>query len=112
MNESNDDIPADEMLLAEAIAAAKRKHLGWCKETPFADENGESTDSAGAVKVCALGALHFARRVSMRDRIYLDDNHPLGGVVGGNDIDDLWTSDDGDLGESLGWAFRCAMEEP
>ncbi len=32
---SNDDIPADEMLLAEAIAEAKGRGLKWCKGTPF-----------------------------------------------------------------------------
>lgn len=107
---SNDEIPADEMLLAEAIAAAKARDLGWCKETPFADANGYGCLSDKAVTCCALGALHFAGRADMNSRLYYSRGR-LADVSEGNDLDGEWQPTKTDRGGSLGWAFRCAMTE-
>src|ERR1044071_7703505 len=49
---SNDKIPADEMLLAEAIAAAESAGLTGCAGAPFLhDVEGR------LIKCCAVGAL-------------------------------------------------------
>ncbi len=118
---ANDNIPADEMLLAEAIAAAKANGLGWCRGFPFLNESRkERTTPEQARHVCALGALHIAGKLDMvGDGNWfpygrLTSPRPeLRGVLHGNDNDDRdWEWDiDGDNGESLGWAFRCAMTQ-
>jgi hypothetical protein len=105
---SNDNIPADEMLLAEAIAAAKARGMGWCAGTPFMrDGSGAYPHNANAC--CALGALHFAGHVPIECHAIVVPQS-LGGVSWGNDLNWNWRQG-ADHGESLGWAFRCAMEE-
>lgn len=103
---SNDDIPEDEMLLARAIAAAEDRGLEFCIGQRFYPN---SMDPNGATACCAMGALQLGG--------CLDNGTPKGlmDVWRGNDSasDGLWYGDY-DHGESLGWAFRCAMtqEEP
>ena len=125
---ANDNIPADEMLLAEAIAAAKARGLGWCSGRPFKSERdkyggpdvGEDiiklVDTGEIKSCCAMGALALAGRITIRQSFY--DNggvtppDELANVYYGNDRPDFlpWGCDD-DNGESLGWAFRCAMTQ-
>lgn len=110
---SNDNIPQDEMLLAEALAAAKGSDKKWCSGVPFANEYGERTSAECAHAVCALGALHLAGRLDASKSL-LSPLPGLRNVINGNDTAGSWLGADEDLGESLGWAFRCAMtqEEP
>lgn len=110
---ANDSIPQDEMLLAEAIAAAKAR--GWVGTTNAMFRNRfwrtTTRPSHTTRACCALGAIRAAG-VDLRAI-------PAGDVALGNDFSGNW-SERGDLatfaidGESLGWAFRCAMtqEEP
>lgn len=115
MTKSNDDIPADELLLAEAIAAAKARGLGFTTGGPFKDANDWCTPwPDSALKCCALGALEVAGAIKDAT-LYGDGAPPAFRMVHiGNDRDDAWTESKPDHGESLGWAFRCAMtqEEP
>jgi hypothetical protein len=112
-------IPADEMLLAEAIAAAKARGLKWCRGSAFENAIGHQATRSTATNCCALGALALVGAVSdrqalnpvQRDVGSLNTGH----VFYGNDFPERWTHGEGwlagDKGESLGWAFRCAMEE-
>lgn len=99
MSKANDNIPADEMLLAEALAAAKARGLGWCQGKPFVYD-----DDYEIVACCAKGALSLAG---------LDSTHKsIDAAWIGNDSDEgLWGDNEDDFGRSLGWAFRCAMTE-
>lgn len=115
---ANDNIPEDEMLLAEAIAAAKAHGKKWCADLPFVSESGERTTAAGSYAVCALGAIHLAGVIDLTSNgtrpfgtLFSPVQH-LGFVINGNDNADDWTDGKTDYGESLGWAYRCAMEEP
>jgi hypothetical protein len=103
---SNDNIPRDEMMLAEAIAATKARNLAWCEGAIF-ERNGEDLErsSRGATHCCAVGALLLAghRFVSYRESEIANGNDATRWMV---DSDDYL-----DTGESLGWAFRCAMED-
>ncbi len=123
-NKANDkDVPADEMLLAEAIAAAKAKGLRWTKGVPFRGADGERTSPDKACEVCALGALHAAGSIDLTrggdypngvmSVMFINGLAHLSNVIFGNDCDDDgWVgSDSNDYGESLGWAFRCAMTQ-
>ena len=112
MRKSNDDIPADEMLLAEALAAAKARKMKWCEGQPFADKSGALCEPESAIACCALGAIHFAGRIDMRNRV-LSPSTDLSRVIAGNDLgpEFQWSPGDIDFGESLGWAFRCAMTQ-
>jgi hypothetical protein len=110
---ANDNIPEDEMLLAEAIAAAKAHRLGFGVNYPFTTKNGSKSNAQNCDKVCALGALHFAGVIDMTRR----RGSPLPelkNIVEGNDpgASVPWDKTKRDRGSSLGWAFRCAMEEP
>lgn len=112
MRKSNDAIPEDEMLLAEAIAAAKAKRFGWMKYSMFGDENEVglcSTDGVPdrAAYCCAYGALVVAEKAPL---LYPDRPSHLRHIGSGNDCME-WTDGDADCGESLGWAFRCAMTQ-
>jgi hypothetical protein len=107
-------IPEDEMLLAEAIAAAKARGMKHTTGAWFRDSDNFTTTRRNAVSCCALGALVLAGRIRF-ERV------PVGkfiGVAFGNDIESMWSAlDNKDDGESLGWAFRQAMtasggEEP
>lgn len=104
-------VPEDEMLLAEALAAARARGLGWCKERPFEGAGGGGIyPPEYAVRCCALGALHLAGRANMECRSYYTVGR-LADVVEGNDIDKEWMSTATDRGASMGWAFRCAMTQ-
>ena len=110
---SNDKIPEDEMLLAEACAAAKAKGLAWCLDVPFRDARGMRTTPDKARQCCALGALHFAGVVDMTGRQTVGLEGPLSKVIFGNDGGETmpWTPSNRDDGESLGHAFRCFMTQ-
>jgi hypothetical protein len=97
---SNDKIPEDEMLLAEAYAAAGERHLRWTKMKPFA-HYGRRCKPGQATEVCALGALYLAGRTPLS----------TAQVWAGNDLVERWSGARADMGESLGWAFRCAMTQ-
>lgn len=116
---ANDSIPADEMLLAEAIAAASALKLRHCIGTAFlpSDINGRF-DVATTGACCAIGAIALAVGDVKRSpytvaREVLTDRRigkEVDCVYDGND-DDEWGSPPMDSGESLGWAYRCAMED-
>lgn len=111
MKANDKDVPEDEMLLAEAIAAAKSRGLQHVTGQSF------RTDYIGGplVACCALGAISLAGHLPEDEAIACAPHrHDLIGVTSGNDMDYEWGCGDLDLGESLGWAFRCAMtqEEP
>jgi hypothetical protein len=103
---SNDSIPADEMLLAEAHAAAKARNLGWTRYTRFRDSAGNWCNPAEAASCCVLGALEFAGRLSRGGITY-----ELRNASEGNDCDERIWGPCTDGSESLGWAFRCAMTQ-
>ena len=113
---SNDSIPADEMLLAEAYAAARARRLAWCKERAFAKPSGIDWDPLISCKpreathACALGALDRAGALKLRGHLYFVTG-PFAGVTEGNDLDVSWSESPDDAGASLGWAFRCAMTQ-
>ena len=107
---SNDKIPHDEMLLAEAIAAAKARNMAWTSGYIFLDENKNDLyrSGEGAAFCCAIGGLLLAGVDPTESGLYEDD------VGNGNDESSKWMEDEPnatDCGESLGWAFRCAMED-
>lgn len=111
MSKANDNIPADEMLLAEAIAAAMSRGLKWTEGAAFRDAQGYRTTPDHAVECCALGAIHFAGRISAGAAMYPSDElGQLRSVYLGNDLA-VWDFTNTDAGESIGWAFRCAMED-
>ena len=97
---ANDSIPRDEMLLAEALAAAKALKLKHCIGQPIL-----YTYEGNMVACCAQGALQLA-----------GINHLAEGLC------DIWIGNDGtsepywgmgaaDRGRSLGHAFFYAMTE-
>lgn len=107
---SNDQIPEDEMLLAEALAAAKARGLGWHKGADYLNSDGTASlgRNHAPVACCARGALRIARP---RTNFYLGAYE---NVPDGNDRPKTagWSiGDREDRGESLGWAFRCAMTQ-
>jgi hypothetical protein len=114
---ANDSIPYDEMLLAEAIAAAKSRGLGWASHRAFVDASGAPVTRSKATACCALGGLALAGRLSDRiasasqgqvvPTLDISTTH----VFRGNDTPDRWMPHLLDVGESLGWAFRCAMTQ-
>lgn len=108
---SNDKIPRDEMLLAEALAAATARGLKWNRDVLFLDKGGYSLaahQSDKAASCCAYGALIVAGRVPAH---YAERPESVCRIGVGNDREYDWPSCQDDCGESLGWAFRCAMEE-
>jgi hypothetical protein len=110
---SNDNIPEDEMLLAEALSATRSRGLRFTTGGPFveiSEVGGERNVpwSANAIACCVLGALEIAGRV--RDATKLDTRR-LANAYLGNDQGYVWTTTGRDQGESLGWAFRCAMSQ-
>ncbi len=110
---SSDSIPSDEMLLAEACAAAKARGLDWIEGALFLDENGWGTGPQDAVSCCALGALVVAERITMAAARNAENfaYGRFGFAPSGND-DTHWMEGEGaDKGESLGWAFRCFMTQ-
>ena len=56
---SNDNIPEDEMLLAEAIAAAKARGLGWTEGAYFRDRGGNGLTRRITLFVAARPPLCF-----------------------------------------------------
>ena len=117
---ANDNIPEDEMLLAEAIAAAKARGLGWIRHAMYHDRDGCDFPVGRSARgwqmprravtaCCALGALVIAGRRRL-------DASFEAAITRGNDFDwheavmHSWDATDC-AGESLGWAFRCAMTQ-
>lgn len=110
---ANDNIPQDEMLLAEAIAAAKARNLVHARLAPFR-RNLWAVRPEEADSCCALGALYLAGRISLLQADGQRDRPAdLEYVATGNDAFDgtAWSRRDVDGGESLGWAFRCATTQ-
>lgn len=96
--------PQDELDLAAAIAAAKSRGLKACSNALFVDRDGFSTTSTRApVACCAEGALGLARE-------YRHDRHSRV-FIGNDSLSPFWDACPDDRGETLGHAFRCAMEE-
>jgi hypothetical protein len=95
-------VPEDEMMLAAALAAARARKLTFFVGQRF------WPDKKSAVSCCALGALELAG--------ILNDTAQTP-----TELMDVWRGNDspygpfwgqfGDHGESLGWAFRCAMTQ-
>jgi hypothetical protein len=107
---ANDAIPAEEMLLAEALQSAKARGLKATTKTYYRDARGWATpaskvDAGGDVAACcAVGAIR------------LDDKKSelLAGIAMGNDSDEsscghLWEHEL--AGWTLGAAFQEAMSE-
>lgn len=123
MKANDKDVPEDEMLLAEALAAAKARGMKWTSAVPFRDSEGRQfyvdelqSAFASATQCCALGALALAGRITPRQAFFQNggDSPPreLMEVYRGNDRPPTWEWDhDDDNGESLGWAFRCFMTQ-
>lgn len=112
---SNDNIPIDEMLLAEALAAAQAAGLEWCAGYPFKSARGNPCKPQRAKQCCALGALYLAGKTPLSTAICGGARNMRGGLFSarvwdGNDGEMDWARNVGDQGESLGWAFRQAME--
>jgi len=110
---ANEKIPEDEMLLAEAIATARSRRLGWCFDYMFEDADGVPVGSCQFVeskiaKCCAYGALVLSNRAPWH---HGSRPNSLRHVGTGNDMSSYWSTYTNDFGESLGWAFRCAMED-
>lgn len=103
---ANDDIPEDEMLLAEAIAAASDRGMKWTSGLAFVPPNQDE-----AVMCCAVGALVLAGKTALTHGSQYSSNPSLWGVTHGNDMSRTWRQTPRDDGESLGWAFRCAMTQ-
>ena len=110
---SNDKIPRDEMLLAEAVAAAKGRNLSLSIHAYFR-KNGIECRATDADSCCIIGALCLAGRLESEE--FEGKTLPLNrfrfnGAAFGNDRPDLdWRFPNDRDGEDLGWAFRCAME--
>ena len=116
---SNDNIPEDEMLLAEALSAARARNMKWNQGAPFAvrgeqvraDDVAKFGIPSDADACCAVGALYLAGTLTPRRHIAKQRRGSLVKTVIGNDWSTHWEIDNNDSGESLGWAFRCAMED-
>lgn len=116
MKSNDNGVPRDELLLAEAIAAAEANGLRHTTHALFRSRIGTELNGpfrhapASATRCCAYGALIAAGVVPgtfiNRPR-YLDE------IALGNDYGEpTWYGDKrNDNGESLGWAFRCAMTQ-
>ena len=105
---ANDNIPREEMLLAEMLAATMARGLKWTDRVEFCDSDGQPTKHHDrAVAVCAVGALALVGRRPRGKR--------AADIASGNDNppDVNWDGDDRAQGsnETLGWAFRCAMAD-
>jgi hypothetical protein len=104
---SNDSIPADEMLLAEALAAAMARELKFLDSGMFATGDNVHNEPRKTIdRCCAYGALVLAGRAP---EDFLNAPPHLENVGMGNDSWEEWSLN-GDHGESLGYAYRCAME--
>jgi hypothetical protein len=109
---ANDNIPADEMVLAEALAEAHARGLKWTSGTPF-DTGTKIPENPR--ECCAIGA------IALRDGKVGQDAYQVAKrtleaaglpdvkcyvVYRGNDRDD---DEDDSPGMTLGRAFRHAM---
>lgn len=97
-------VPEDEFLLANMIAEAKGRDLGWCSGSYFVDASGRWADVDSAVACCARGATMLLGKFELFN--------PYVKMVYGNDdsVTEPWTGTSGDAGESIGYAFRMAMK--
>lgn len=103
--------PKDEMLLAEMIGAAKSNGLKGCTGASFLYD-----DERKQIACCAAGALSLVTGCDpSRPPASLGLNYYE--IYTGNDRDRdedqdglRWSDLSKDRGESLGWAFRNAME--
>jgi hypothetical protein len=106
---SNDDIPADEMLLAKMLQNANARDLKAARGYFFVDADDRPCDVNEAAACCAIGAcqLELDTDVERRDFSLL---------ATGNDTVSYWTDfvPDNTLsfsdGETLGHAFQVSME--
>lgn len=121
---SNDEIPEDEMLLSELISFSKDRGLGWIKGAMFhpIDYSDEGSLITENVKFCcAGGALYlykgfsnkgFSTEPLSRSYFLKEISLLMTQIYFGNDFDEIWCQATSlDMGESLGWAYRNAMEE-
>lgn len=114
IEKSNDRIPKDEMRLARMIAAAHAKGLRWCSGAAFKtyserhDRLCEVQDPEQATHVCAIGAMHLAGDITLKSALHAHSQY-LQHVYKANDRYPCqsWHNDE----ESIGYAFRCAMED-
>jgi hypothetical protein len=97
---SNDDIPAEEMALAELLQSALSRGLGWCGGTFFKFRDGtfcSSVDREEAELCCASGAYGFAGA----------SLYPSSSANDDPDYDEVTN----DAPVQLGHAFRSAMTD-
>ncbi len=122
MKKANTNIPADEMLLAEAIAAAHANKLRWTSGSPFTEAYGLACSvypgKRDTKACCAIGAIAVAKGIrkgqdaytvfdtTVRDQLKLR----TGDVYYGND-NEGYTKCTNDNGMTLGRAFRYAMTD-
>lgn len=105
-NKSNDDIPEDEMLLAKLLQNVNVRGLKWTKGAFMRDAKGWNTNQhKEVVSCCAMGAAALETDSDA-------DAANWQGIIAGNDREEWYeyfpTTRDG---ESLGAAFRVAMQE-
>lgn len=95
-----DDAPEDEMLLAMMLQNAKVRGLRGCRYATY----GYNANN-DIVACCALGAAYLDQDTAVLIKYYR-------GVAYGNDSEDeRWDIDPPRNGESLGYAFRKAMQD-
>lgn len=112
LGKSNDDIPADEMLLAKIIQNSKAKNLKWCKGAEYRDVDGRSVAwfNTEPASCCAMGAIKLADDTLSE---WHKKHHHYGLVTYGNDLVDwvLWIDDFTDQGETMGYAYAKACRD-
>lgn len=123
MKKDNDEIPEDEMLLAEALAACGERKLCYADGFMFGKvQKGLlgpqllPVKPSQATNVCALGALTIAGKFNVNTARNIEGGttkkyRHLVNVPQGNDSEDHWGAEGEDAGESLGYAFRSFFDE-
>lgn len=98
---SNDNIPEDEMLLAEMIAEAKARGFGWCSGGNYRSKYNDydHTIMETTVDCCAVGALKLLD--PGRTVIHMQDTYNM---ARGNDSDGDWVMPNSS--RDIGRAYR------
>lgn len=106
------EVPKDELALAAALAAANARGMKFAECYEFVDSAGLLTYPGNAAGCCAFGALKLAGVVPLNAKISRGNGAFQDAWMGNDANNDPWDTDDDDKGQSLGYAYRCAMKEP